>query len=289
MSSSAETERAVEAIRNANSILITAGAGLGVDSGLPDFRGDRGFWNVYPPYERRGFSFADLANPAWFRNDLPFAWGFYGHRLHRYRETVPHDGFQLLLRWANRCEDGFFAVTSNVDGQFQKAGFPEDRIVEIHGSIHHLQCVDGCGIGILDGEEYSVEVNEATMRAAVPVPTCPRCGGPLRPNILMFDDREWDSSRTDRQSARYQRWLRHLHERRGDRVNLVVVECGAGTALPAIRAESERRAREFGGALIRINRYDPDVPGAEVVGPLFIGLRGGALDVLRRIDLAQES
>ena len=42
---------------------------MGVDSGMPDFRGDKGFWKAYPPYERLGISFVDAANPAGFDGD----------------------------------------------------------------------------------------------------------------------------------------------------------------------------------------------------------------------------
>ncbi len=51
------------ALRRADALVISTGAGMGVDSGLPDFRGDRGFWNAYPMYERLGLSFVDAANP----------------------------------------------------------------------------------------------------------------------------------------------------------------------------------------------------------------------------------
>ena len=54
------------AIRAAEALLITAGAGMGVDSGLPDFRGREGFWQAYPAAARLGLSFAELANPDWF-------------------------------------------------------------------------------------------------------------------------------------------------------------------------------------------------------------------------------
>ena len=60
-------------------LLFTAGAGMGVDSGLPDFRGDKGFWKAYPALF--GHSFSDMANPSWFDSDPRLAWGFYGHRL----------------------------------------------------------------------------------------------------------------------------------------------------------------------------------------------------------------
>ena len=62
-------EEAAAAVSKADALLITAGAGMGVDSGLPDFRGDKGFWKAYPPFERLGVSFVDMANPGWFARD----------------------------------------------------------------------------------------------------------------------------------------------------------------------------------------------------------------------------
>lgn len=55
-----EIQRAAELISEADALLITAGAG--VDSGLPDFRGNEGFWNAYPPYRKLGRSFIEMAN-----------------------------------------------------------------------------------------------------------------------------------------------------------------------------------------------------------------------------------
>jgi|GEM_PF-6417111 NAD-dependent SIR2 family protein deacetylase len=138
-------ERAAKIIRDADALLITAGAGMGVDSGLPDFRGNEGFWNAYPPYRKLGKSFVEMANPAGFSSDPAFAWRFYGHRLNLYRKTEPHHGLQILRKWCDTCAVGSFVMTSNVDGHFQKAGFAKDRIYEVHGSIHHLQCSAPCG------------------------------------------------------------------------------------------------------------------------------------------------
>jgi len=91
-------ERAAEVIASADAVMIAAGAGMGVDSGLPDFRGGRGFWRAYPPLERMGISFEEMANPEWFFRDPLLAWGFYGHRLNLYRQTTPHAGFEILKR-----------------------------------------------------------------------------------------------------------------------------------------------------------------------------------------------
>src|SRR3954471_8899512 len=107
--------RAAEALAAAGAVVVGAGAGMGVDSGLPDFRGDQGFWKAYPPYAEMGLDFRAMANPQWFTRDPELAWGFYGHRRNLYRRTVPHEGFAILRRWAERMRLGGFVATSNVD------------------------------------------------------------------------------------------------------------------------------------------------------------------------------
>jgi NAD-dependent SIR2 family protein deacetylase len=265
-------EAAAEAVRSARALVVTAGAGMGVDSGLPDFRGDRGFWKAYPPYERLGLSFVDAANPAHFDDDPPFGWGFYGHRTNLYRRTVPHDGFAILRSWADRFRLSTFAVTSNVDGQFQKAGFAPERVLEVHGSIHHLQCTTPCSPAIWENGE-TVEVDEATMRARQ-VPRCPRCGAVSRPNILMFGDWSWLDGRTAAQRERFDAFL---EEEAGP---LVVIELGAGTAIPTIRMISERLGRRPGARLVRVNPREPDVP------PPHLSLVAGALEGIAGVDRA---
>src|SRR5262245_22086927 len=113
---------------------------MGVDSGLPDFRGPEGFWRAYPAYARLRLAFETLAQPRWFDEDPELAWGFYGHRLSLYRRTTPHEGFGLLRKWAERTAHGLFVLTSNIDGQFQRAGDDAARVLEIHGAIEWLQC-----------------------------------------------------------------------------------------------------------------------------------------------------
>lgn len=152
MTDDAVVQRAAMAVESADALLIGAGAGMGVDSGLPDFRGDQGFWQAYPPYAKRGLGFRSLANPQWFTSDPAFAWGFYGHRLNLYRRTQPHDGFRILRAWARQMAQGAFVYTSNVDGQFQRAGFDPERIVEVHGAIDWMQCTRNCGIGLFPAD-----------------------------------------------------------------------------------------------------------------------------------------
>lgn len=267
-----ETFRAAAHIlRNARALLITAGAGMGVDSGLPDFRGNEGFWNAYPPYRNLGLSFVEAANPGHFERDPAFGWGFYGHRTNLYRQTVPHRGFQLLLDWAERFDLDTFVVTSNVDGQFQKAGFREDQILEVHGSIHHLQCLTPCSHGIWDNrEEISIDLD--TMRAGH-IPVCPRCGGAARPNILMFGDWSWLPDRTQGQEMRFDLFVEQHRDH-----SLMIIEMGAGTAIPTIRYTSERLGDHPGATLVRINPREPQAPRPHLSLPC------GALEGLSGID-----
>ena len=181
-------QEAATAIARAGALLVTAGAGMGVDSGLPDFRGPEGFWRAYPAYRDLGYNFMDVADARRFEVDPALAWGFYGHRLALYRETRPHAGFIFLKRWGERMPGGCRVFTSNVDGQFQRAGFDEARVAEVHGSIHHAQCLRDCGVGVFPADRFQMEVDPATMRATGELPRCPACGALARPNILMFGD-----------------------------------------------------------------------------------------------------
>ena len=83
-------------------------------------------------------SFSDAANPAFFESNPRKFWFFYGHRFNTYLQTNPHAGFALLRSLLQNKEH--FVFTSNVDSQFQRAGFAEDKVAECHGSIFHWQC-----------------------------------------------------------------------------------------------------------------------------------------------------
>jgi NAD-dependent SIR2 family protein deacetylase len=267
-------QAAAQLLKKADALLVTAGAGMGVDSGLPDFRGNEGFWKAYPPMAKLGVSFVEMANPGWFERDPSLAWGFYGHRLNLYRRTVPHGGFKLLLEIGKQKKEGYFVFTSNVDGQFQIAGFDENRIEECHGSIHHLQCSRPCSQDIWEARGAVPDVDETQFRAREPLPRCPKCGALARPNVLMFNDWDWIPNRTELQSDRLHRWIEGLS--RSDAA-LAVVELGAGKAVATVRMTSEAAVRGRTAALIRINPRDYDVPTGHLSIPL------GAGEGIRRV------
>lgn len=272
MSDAADLVRAAGWLRAADSLLITAGAGMGIDSGLPDFRGPAGLWAAYPALGRARIDFTEIANPAAFVRDPRLAWGFYGHRLALYRRTEPHGGFRELLELAGRMRHGAFVFTSNVDGQFAKAGFPAGRICEIHGSIHHLQCADGCGEQIWPADGFIPEIDRDACRLINALPTCPHCSALARPNILMFGDWGWVDRRSAVQHRRLADWLAGVERP-------VCIEIGAGTFVPSVRHFSESCA----APLIRINPDEADVPDPGTAIALRCGGREGIGALVRAL------
>jgi len=196
---------------------------------------------------------------------------------------------------------GYFVFTSNVDGQFQRAGFAADRIVECHGSIQYLQCATPCNEAIWAVGKTRVSVDDATFLASEPFPRCPVCGGLARPNILMFGDAAWIDRRSSEQEDSFADWLQGLGRAKFGQAKfgrvksgeveigtakfggksggakLVVVELGAGTAVPSVRMTSEKAARHLAGKLIRINVREAQVPEGH------IGIAGAAKASLEHI------
>lgn len=108
-------------------------------------------------------------------------------------------------------------------------------------------------------------------------PTCPRCGGLARPNVLMFTDFEWLEHRAQQQLDRLDAWLSGVSRP-------VIVELGAGTAIPSVRHFSQRVIRQHGGRLIRINPRESKVPTH-----FDVGFAAGAAETLLAIDLALQN
>ena len=73
----------------------------------------------------------DIMNHSYFEEHPERFWYLYGERYNAYKTATPHEGYNILKKWGTQMKKGnFYSYTSNVDGQFLKAGFPEDKIVE---------------------------------------------------------------------------------------------------------------------------------------------------------------
>jgi len=251
---------------------------MSVDSILPDLRGKvistQDMSIAYPSVtlDDGKVDLFRLACPDAFRSQPHRAWGFYGHCLNRYRATNPHSGFEILKSWGESRLQGYAVYTTNIDGQFQKAGFDQATIQERHGSIHYLQCLLPCCNANWSAEEFEPEVDVEQCLLLNPIPRCPYCGGTARPNVLMRGDWQWLKHRQADQAARLSAWLAKVKK-------LVVVEVGAGASTSALRGFSSLIVHDFSARLVRINPREFSVPTN-----LDVGLGSGARFALAEID-----
>ena len=159
-------QEAVKDFRRAKKALALTGAGISVASGIPDFRSPGGLWSIYNPNEYCTLD-AFHANPE-------KTWQLFSALGGPLFDKKPNVAHQTLaeLEAAGLI---FGIVTQNIDCLHQAAG---SRVVmEIHGDHFHLECLD-CG--------YFGEAKRADFSG--PMPRCPRCNRPLKPNVVLFGE-----------------------------------------------------------------------------------------------------
>ena len=223
-------------IEESDGIVILSGAGMSVESGIPDFRGKDGIWTSEQSNFMK-FATADAFSL------LPLeAWNFYITRLISCMSLTPHRGYSELLRLKDLGKD-IFSVTSNVDGHFLKAGYDANKILEIHGNLRYTQCVNQC-----TREDWPMPEFSDVLTNEDDIPKCPNCGSFLRPKVMMFNDPAFCFNRVDQQQMAYSEWA-------SDKRNIVGIEMGAGKTVPSIRWFGSERTNH----LIRINLYEPDI------------------------------
>ncbi len=184
-------ETCARLIDRASRVLILTSAGMSADSNIPTFRDKDGYWRNFPPFRKKGLEAQDLASPWAFRNELPHAWAFYEWRRRNADENTPHSGYTILNRWMADQFTEAFVHTTNTDGYHIRSGTPADQVMEVHGSMWRLQCLEACTFDFW--EELSVplcDLDLDTMKAS-DYPLCPNCSSIARPHILMFGDSDY--------------------------------------------------------------------------------------------------
>jgi len=183
--------RSAELLASSRRVLFLTSAGMSADSNIPTFRDKNGYWKNFPPFKERNLEAQDLASPWAFRNVLAHAWAFYEWRRRNAHENEPHQGYHIINRWMTDRFDDAFIHTTNNDGYHLRSGSPANRMMETHGSMWRLQCLEVCSHNFWD--ELSVplcEMSYDTMKAW-DYPLCPHCKAIARPHILMFGDGEY--------------------------------------------------------------------------------------------------
>lgn len=185
----------------------------------------------------------------------------------------------MLKKWGKKKPHGVAVFTSNVDGQFQKASFSPDLIDECHGSIHYLQCLKPCCETIWPADEFIPVVDEKQCLLLNEPPRCPHCSGLARPNIMMFGDYGWIEAREIAQSQQLQAWLKTVSKP-------VIIEIGAGMAIPSVRFFSRRVSQQFDAFLVRINL---DEQTATLHNEKGITFHSSSIGVLKELDRLMSS
>ncbi|MDR1579053.1 MAG: ACGX-repeat peptide [Synergistaceae bacterium] len=246
-------ERAKQAITEAKYILIGGGAGLSDAAGLK-YSGKR-FADNFAPFIKK-YGFTDLYTSSFY----PFKtheerWAYWAKHIavNRYEEP-PAALYQDLLQLVRGKE--YFALTTNVEHQFVKAGFPEEKVFAVQGDYGLFQCAMGCHNTLYVNESQIKLMVSDTNDCRIPsalVPKCPVCGGEmdtnLRHNEYFVQDKNWYQA-----ERLYRDFIRASDGKR-----IVYLELGVGFNTPGIiRLPFEQMTyQNEKAALIRVNRDYP--------------------------------
>jgi NAD-dependent protein deacetylases, SIR2 family len=246
-------EAARLALSRADRVIIGAGAGLSAAAGL-DYSGPRFTDNFADFIEKYGLS--DMYSASFYPFGTPEElWAHWARHIEVNRFAQPATPlYRELLDLVQGRE--YFVITTNVESQFAKAGFPDDRIFEVQGNYAYLQCAKACHDKLYYNEELIARMLASTRDCSIPhdlVPVCPVCGGNmdvnLRHNEHFVQDKAWHAA-----SERYECFMAKARESR-----LVMLELGVGFNTPGIiRYPFENLAyRNKHSRLIRLNRDEP--------------------------------
>ena len=159
-------------VEEASRIVALTGAGISTDSGIPDFRGPQGLWTKNPAAEK-------MATLEHYLGDKEVRKRSWRHRIETLgRSLEPNPGHYALVTLEQRGKLDTL-ITQNVDGLHQRAGNSPARVVEIHGTMHEVICMD-CG------ERAPMERALARVRAGEEDPPCRGCGGILKSATISF-------------------------------------------------------------------------------------------------------
>lgn len=241
------------ALSRADCIIIGAGAGLSSAAGL-DYSGPRFTENFADFIEKYGLT--DMYSASFYPFDTPEElWAHWARHIEVNRFAQPATSLYCELFELVKSRE-YFIITTNVESQFMKAGFPEDRIFEVQGNYAFLQCAKACHDRLYYNEELVAKMIAATTDCRIPrdlVPVCPVCGGDmdvnLRHNDYFVQDADWYAA-----SKRYEEFMAKAQKSR-----FVMLEFGVGFNTPGIiRYPFENLAyRHKNARLIRLNRDAP--------------------------------
>ncbi|MBX6749355.1 MAG: NAD-dependent deacylase [Micromonosporaceae bacterium] len=253
-------ERASEALRGAQRVVVFTGAGMSAESGIPTFRDAMtGLWARYDP--------AELATPQAFRADPELVWGWYEWRRALVSRAQPNAG-HVAVAAIEAHVPGTVVVTQNVDDLHERAG--SSAPIRLHGSLFAPRC-SACAAPAPVPAVVSTAVSIGTLAADGDVdpepegqrlapPICTGCGGLVRPGVVWFGE----SLPADALKAAVDA---------AARCDLLLAVGTSGVVYPA--AEIPEVAARHGAMVIQINPQPTALDGIAA-----LNLRGSAASVL---------
>lgn len=225
---SAEIDRLKNEIETADAIVIGAGAGLSTAAGFT-YSGER-FERFFSDFEAK-YGFHDMYSGGFYPFEtLEEQWAYWSRYIYINRYMDVDNGTYKRLFELVKDKD-YFVITTNVDHQFQKAGFDKHRLFYTQGDYGLWQCSEPCHQKTYGNEETVRKMFETQKDMRVPselVPKCPVCGKPMSMN-LRADDTFVEDEGWHRAAERYDEFLR-----RHDGLHILFLELGVGMNTPVI-------------------------------------------------------
>jgi NAD-dependent SIR2 family protein deacetylase len=259
-----------EVFEESEILILNTGAGMSADSGIPTYRGEDGSWGRWEKEFDKHIT--ELMTPKFIADNPVYMWQRFSRGLAYLQNIQPHQGYYWILDWIKKYNWEYFAITSNVDGQLQKAGFSPEKVYEVHGANGYLQCTKPCWDRVWQ-QDYSI-YNDLSIHSDN-LPKCPNCGSLLRPNVYIFQDKTFVPTRVRTQKSKFDSFLSQANHKK-----IVVLEIGAGAVVKTIRHLTNKMIREHQARVIRIN---PDTIDAEINAPN-ISMVEKALNAIEKIN-----
>lgn len=225
---SAEIASLKREIETADSIVIGAGAGLSTAAGFT-YSGER-FQKYFSDFIEK-YGFKDMYSGGFYPFETPEEhWAYWSRYIYVNRYMDVDNGTYSRLFKLIKNKD-YFVITTNVDHQFQKAGFDKHRLFYTQGDYGLFQCSEPCCQETWDNEDMIISMLDSQNDMKIPtelIPKCPHCGKPITMN-LRADDRFVQDEGWYKAAERYENFLRTRNDQ-----HILFLEFGVGYNTPVI-------------------------------------------------------
>lgn len=168
-----DTERFAKLIDSSHNIVFFGGAGVSTESGIPDFRSVDGLYNQHYKFRPE-----TILSHTFYKNNKSEFYRFYHDKM-LCLDAKPNAA-HLKLAELEKAGKLKAVITQNIDGLHQKAG--SKNVLELHGSVHRNYC-----------EHCRKFFDAEYMKAAEGIPMCDACGGPIKPDVVLYEESLDDS------------------------------------------------------------------------------------------------